>query len=98
LARARAIESHVSVVTCNRVGQERIGEAPGAVTHAHFCGGSQIVGPDGEKQALAGAEALLAGEVQPDASGPRNVMCDDLNAEWNKYRVELGRGRITASK
>ena len=87
LACARALENHVCVFTCNRVGNEQMGDID-----AHFRGESQWVSPLGEVVAhLGNQQDVLTVTAQPTEPSQRHPMCDDLPREWDRYALALKR-------
>lgn len=83
MARLRALENVVYVISSNRIGIE---EADGVT--AIFRGGSQIVDCDGQVLYQAGKEeCAVAVEIDPErALSKSNVACDDLMREIEFYR------------
>jgi predicted amidohydrolase len=83
LARLRALENVVYVISSNRIGIEEAG----GVT-AIFRGGSQVVDCDGQVLYQAGKEeCVVTVEIDPArARSKANVACDDLTRELEFYR------------
>lgn len=84
----RARENQVFLINCNRIGEEVIG---GVVEP--FCGGSQIVSPDGEVLAEAGGEEELV-FIEVDIEENRrpafgSLLCADFPGEHARYNIDL---------
>lgn len=77
IARARAIENGLYVVTCNRIGEENIQGIKG-----YYCGRSQIIDPAGNGLMSLGAnEELRSLDINIDHKTARTVLGVDLETE-----------------
>jgi omega-amidase len=86
IMRVRAMENRLFCIVANRIGREKTQSI-----EAFFRGESQVIGPDGQVLALAeDQEALSVIDIDPSAALSKgNIMCDDLAAEWERYRIEM---------
>lgn len=86
IIKSRALENMVYTVTSNRVGTEQ-----GDGFDATFLGNSLILDINGEKLVeLDNNENFKIIDIDPKkASIKKNVMCNDLNTEMNKYKIDL---------
>ena len=84
ITRARAAENRVYLLTANRIGKERWGE---------FCGWSQIVDPDGDRLAEAGAdeEALLVADYDVQRARDKDYV---IPGEYELYLIEHRRPEL----
>lgn len=83
VARVRAIENVVYVVSANRIGVESSGGSSVA-----FRGASQVIDCDGQVLCQAGKEecAVVVEIDEGRARVKSNVLCDDLGRELERYR------------
>ncbi len=74
IARARAIENNIHVITCNRVGAESTKEIQGT-----YCGKSQVISPTGEVLVSLGSEEeVVTVELDIEAGRRKKVIGVDL--------------------
>ena len=77
IARARAIENSMFVVTCNRVGAEKTQDIDGT-----YCGCSRVISPTGQLIACAGGdEEVIFAELDVESGVSKKVIGVDLKEE-----------------
>lgn len=83
--KTRALENMVYTVTSNRIGNEK-----GDEFDATFLGNSLLLDTMGEELiAMEDKEQIKVVDIDPDKAKMRkNIICNDLNYEMNKYKIE----------
>lgn len=77
IARARAIENSLFVVTCNRVGAEKIQDIDGT-----YCGCSRVINPAGQILSSAGdCEEVMSVDLDIESGVKKTVIGVDLKEE-----------------
>ena len=89
LMRVRSMENRVFSATANRTGREAAGDLD-----VEFRGESQVVGCDGAVMGSAGrGPSTVVVDVDLSLANIKaNAMCDDLEAEWQRYPIRTPRG------
>lgn len=84
IARTRAVENQMYIVTSNRIGADITANMTG-----QYCGNSQIVAPSGEVILNAGDQATLQSADLTIETSRKKVIGVDLTAEMNAIKTQL---------